>query len=329
MKKVMKEIMLGWLALLLLAPALRAKGARPAGFVALYRGPAWVERAGQKLEPRTGLPVYQGDFLVTGRRGRLKVLFSDDAVVSLGSGTRVEITRHLYDPAAGKRSTRLHMLGGKLRALVQRLVAGQPADFKVHTRNAVAGVRGTEFVVVDTGQESRLVTLSGNVAFAASGREPVMVAAGNSSRVQADGRVEEPQLVAAAEMARLREETDTGAPQQAVALALPPLPTERLGRRRGGRLVAVAAGGGAPDLQPGQGEAVEPTGIGNPNDSYRVSPPISGAGDLSDTPRESGFTGSVNDGFGQGEGVEGSWLNPDVVANQSTQALTLRIVLHR
>ena len=319
----MKKVMLSWLMLLWLAPAVRAEAARPAGFVALYRGQAWVERAGQKLEPRTGLPVYQGDFLVTGRRGRLKVLFSDDALVSLGSRSRVEITRHLYDPAGGRRSTRLHMLGGKLRALVQRLVAGNQADFEVHTKNAVAGVRGTEFVVEEAAGQTRLYTLSGAVAFARAGREPVLVAAGYMKAIDPGDRDSNVTRVADAELKRLRAETDTDAEQQAVAMLLPPRPTESLSGP-GGRQPAVVSGAAA-DQQPGQPGAVE----------LEPGAPQLNFGDSSDLVAPEGGNNSEAGFFGDGgvdiqnDGLAGGWTNPDLLSGVDSLPVTLHIVLHR
>lgn len=184
-----------------------AWAAKPVGFVAAVRGEAEVVRGEVSLPARIGLALQQGDRLVTGERGRLKLLLSDDSVVALGSHSQVELGRHLFDPAAKARTTRLQLLGGSLRALVQKVVGDTAADFEVRSGTAVAGVRGTEFALLADPAGPRLVTFSGAVAWAAAGAEPVRVEAGQHSRMGA-GRPQQPEALAAAELEAVRRATD-------------------------------------------------------------------------------------------------------------------------
>jgi hypothetical protein len=223
----MRFIITVLLTFFLAAPAL-AGG--PVGFVAAAKGDAQVNTQAA----RVGLEVFEGDKLVTGEKSRLKILFSDDVILSLGSGTEVVVEKHLFDPKAGARSTRLDLLKGTLRSLVQKVVAGNRADFVVKTGNAVAGVRGTEFVLVADEKETKLYTYSGEVDLSGGSGEQVLVAAGEGSDVGGAGEAQKPQAVAAAVLRSLREETDTEQSPEAVAWNL------KLGE--GDRLVAGAGG---------------------------------------------------------------------------------------
>lgn len=193
-----------------------AWAAKPVGFVAAVRGEAEVVRGQDSLPARIGLALQQGDRLLTGERSRLKVLLSDDSVVALGSDSQVELGRHLFDPAAKARTTRLQLLGGSLRALVQQVVGDTAADFEVRSGTAVAGVRGTEFVLLAHPAGPRLVTFSGAVAWAASGAEPVRVEAGQHSRMSG-GQPQQPEALAAAELEAVRRATDARHQPQALA----------------------------------------------------------------------------------------------------------------
>jgi len=221
--------------LALCGPAASAPALEPAGFVAAVRAPAHLERAGQPIEARVGLQIQQGDVLATGPKGRLKVLLSDDSVVSLGTSSRVELTRYRFAPAAHERSTRLMLTGGLVRALVQKLVSDTPADFEARTRTAVAGVRGTEFALraQDESGPARLVTFSGVVDWSSPGSEPVRVAAGQSSGL-VDGRAGAVEAVAAAELDALRGATDTVQAPAALAWNIAPRDRIRSGRERPG-----------------------------------------------------------------------------------------------
>jgi hypothetical protein len=189
-----------------------ANAAESVGFVAASRGDAQVN----EQAARVGMEVFEGDKLVTGEKSRLKVLFSDDVVLALGSRTAVVVEKHLFDPKSGARRTRLNLLEGKLRSLVQKMVAGSRADFEVKTTNAVAGVRGTEFVLATEGDDTKLYTFSGEVELAGSG-EPVLVAAGQGSDVGEGGEAQKPEAVAALVLKQMRQATDTEQSPEAVA----------------------------------------------------------------------------------------------------------------
>ncbi len=290
---------------------------RPAGHVALRMGDAWIERMGERMEVSAGTPVFQADLMVTGRRGRLKVLFTDDALVSLGSNSRVLVTRHLFDPDSASRATRLELLAGKLRALVQKMVAGSQADFQVKTSNAVAGVRGTEFILEMEGGQTRLYTLTGEVALGGEGAEPVLVAAGQSSRTDASGHPGLAQAVAAAELDKLRQDTDSDYEAVALAMAQPPAPTDRLSRSSEGSLSTSSS----PDQEIPEGVADFVTDEG-------TGPPLGAETDGRDGFGNSYF-GGPDDTQGGYPGIwENPEPNPDASLVRDTQ-VKLVIRLHR
>jgi hypothetical protein len=228
------------LAFFLAVPAALAGG--PVGFVAAVRGEGLVN----SREARVGTEVFEGDRLQTGEKSRLKVLFSDDVILALGSQTEVVVEKHLFDPKSGARSARLDLVKGTLRSLVQKLVAGSRADFSVRTGNAVAGVRGTEFVLVADGEETKLYTYSGEVELSGSGGERVLVASGEGSEVGGAGGAKKPEAVAAVVLRDLREATDTEQSPEAVAWNLKVGEKDRLVAGAGG---VEAAGEGELDQE--------------------------------------------------------------------------------
>jgi hypothetical protein len=302
------------LAILLAATAVWAGG--PVGFVAAARGEARVN----SQAARVGMEVFAGDRLVTGDKSRLKVLLSDDVILALGSGTEVVVEKHLFDPHSGARSTRLDLLNGKLRSLVQKLVAGSRADFEVKTTNAVAGVRGTEFVLVADGKQTHLYTYSGEVDLSGEGGERVVVAAGQGSDVGDEGQAHKPEAVAAAVLKRLRQATDTRQSPQAVAWNL------EVGR--GDRLVAGA--GGAEVAEEGEldqealASGVPPLGDTDP----KINPcgscgPDDGLGPETTTNR---FGGDVAEGVQDVGGF--GWDNTTPIDRGSLTPLTLKITFN-
>ena len=301
------------LAVLLAAPV----AAGPVGFVAASRGDAQVN----EKPARVGMEVFEGDKLATGDKSRLKVLFSDDVILALGSATEVVVKKHLFDPKNNARQTRIDLVSGKLRALVQKMVAGSRADFTVKTTNAVAGVRGTEFVLMAEGEDTKLYTFSGEVELSGSG-EPVLVAAGQGSDVGDTGEAQKPEAVAAAVLKDLRRATDTEQSPQAVAWNLQVDEKDRL----------VAGAGGVETADEGEldQEAMpsQPGELGGPDP--KIEPcthcePPDGLGEETTSNRlgSDHFTEGAFDGSGLG------WANTTPVDRGSMGGLTLKITFRR
>ena len=142
---------IGWfetatvVAAMLLAVAWRAS-AQEVGMVAAVEGTAEIERSGVRAPAQNGVPIALGDQLWTGRPGHLRIVFEDDSLLTLDDDSHVSVDEHVFDPAAGgKPRSLLGLLQGKVAAVVSDYYHQSGARYEIKTRNAVAGVRGTEF----------------------------------------------------------------------------------------------------------------------------------------------------------------------------------------
>jgi hypothetical protein len=127
---------------------------------------AEIGRAGTWTPAEAGAPVQVGDILRTGRPGRLSVVFQDDSVVTIGEGSELVINEQVFAPEQGTVRTALQLVQGKIRSLVSEYYQGRQGGFEVKTPTALAGVRGTDFVVVHnpTVEMTEVVGVSGRVA---------------------------------------------------------------------------------------------------------------------------------------------------------------------
>jgi len=316
-----------WCLMLALLLWCRPGWAEAVGFVALVKGEVSIERDGAILDASMGMEVKEGDHLRTGEKARLKVLFTDDALIALGSDSEVIIKSHMFDAQAKNRTTRLELLGGKLRALVQRMVAGSRANFEVETSNAVAGVRGTEFILLAGDSGTRLYTFSGSVEMQGEGGEKVMVAAGRASSIEVDGRPREAKAVAAAELERVRALTDSQQSPEALAMNLA-VPTERL---------EVTASGVTPvtvseaDQDSASATAVDLDSAEAPGDlqDLRDEPPVGNYPGVGGKSLETAFSGEGEPADGASPDLLGEWRSPDMEAGIDVSPIKLHIKLYR
>ena len=146
--------------------------AAPAGRIVLVQGKASVRRADEqstRLDASAGLTLEQGDQLRTERDTQLRILLSDNSILQLGANTWFTVKRHETSGGAAAPKTRrssFKLWSGRVWARVSKMFDSEGDNqFAIETPNAVAGVRGTEFVVDVAPNGATLVTvLEGAVA---------------------------------------------------------------------------------------------------------------------------------------------------------------------
>ena len=150
-----------------------------------------------------GAPVGVGDRIRTGEPGRVRIAFDDDSTLNVGAGSEIVVGEHLFAPDQGAARTVLHLLKGKIRALVSEYYQDPLASFDVETATAVSGVRGTDFIVVAGGNATEVVALSGRVAVHSvldRTNRGVVVTANMMTRVPEGGYPSEPRALSDAEL---------------------------------------------------------------------------------------------------------------------------------
>ncbi|MBN8218618.1 MAG: FecR domain-containing protein, partial [Spirochaetes bacterium] len=107
------------------------------------------------------LPEY---LIKTGPESRAKVQIGERAVISIEANSIVRIRDLNRDQTTGQENTRVEFKGGKSMVNITKKLAAQDS-FDVMTPSAVAGVRGTEFLVdTENPEASKIAVTKGSVA---------------------------------------------------------------------------------------------------------------------------------------------------------------------
>jgi len=132
--------------------------AEVAGSVELQHGGTWSAVA-------LGQPLEQGDALRTGRPGRVRVVFQDNSVLTMADASEVSLAEVRIDRNKGLAQTVWRLVQGQVRAVVSEYYERPRSRFQIETVTAVAGVRGTEFVITfdPVAATSEVVGVSGRV----------------------------------------------------------------------------------------------------------------------------------------------------------------------
>jgi hypothetical protein len=105
----------------------------------------------------SGDPIYLGDRIVTGNKGRLQILLQDRTTFTIGSNAAIVIDKFVYDPKTSKGKLSARILKGAFRFVSGRIAAQNPSNVKLKLPSAVIGIRGTIVLGIADGTRSVVV----------------------------------------------------------------------------------------------------------------------------------------------------------------------------
>jgi len=128
-----------------------ALGASPA-FAEIARikstsGAASVQRGANHMPAATGQELKAGDWLVTGKDGRISLTFVDNTRFAVGPNSRISVSKFEYDKTRQQGTFLTQVDRGSLAVVSGKIAKSGRDAMKVRTPNSLLGVRGTRFIV--------------------------------------------------------------------------------------------------------------------------------------------------------------------------------------
>ncbi|MFK5880662.1 MAG: FecR family protein, partial [Sulfurospirillum sp.] len=108
-------------------------------------GSSTLLRSGELLKVIQKTKIKVHDTIFTKKGARVKIFFKDDTVVSLGERTSFEVDSYFYKDNDKKSNVKFRVLKGFFKAVTGKISKIAPQRFKLQTKNATIGIRGTVF----------------------------------------------------------------------------------------------------------------------------------------------------------------------------------------
>jgi len=131
---------------------------------------AHVNTSDRVLIAGDGISV--GETLVTGPRGQVQIIFADDTHMVVGPNSSLLIEKYLMRNDGTAEKLAVNALAGSFRFITGR--SPKPA-YQINTPTAAIAVRGTEFDIVVSRTETRVMLYEGALQLCASGGECAQV----------------------------------------------------------------------------------------------------------------------------------------------------------
>lgn len=110
-------------------------------------GTANIQRGTARLPAGTGQELQPGDWLVTGKDGRISLTFIDNTRFAVGPNSRIAVSKFEYDRTRQQGIFLTQVDRGSLAVVSGKIAKSGRDAMKVRTPNSLLGVRGTRFIV--------------------------------------------------------------------------------------------------------------------------------------------------------------------------------------
>lgn len=207
----------------LLVAGAQAQSNNVHGVLRVVKGDVQVKSGnGETAKARIGAKVFPKDVVITGKDARAKIVMVDNNEINVSPESQVEIQHYEFDPAGGKKDVLLNVIYGKVRSKVEQKYDGKTSKFQIKTPGAVAGVRGTDFMVGFNrqSQSSQVVTFHGKVEFGVPGpggtiASAVFVTPGMTAASSAGAAPSTPAPMPKEELAKMDKDSNAETPKGA------------------------------------------------------------------------------------------------------------------
>ena len=130
------------------------------GKITLLEGEAFVKRGEETLRLNISDQISNNDFIETKTNSKVKITFIDNTIITIGKESSLKIEDYFFD-SNNKNSakTELNVSKGAFHAITGQIGKVNPEKFKLKTKNATIGIRGTEIY----GDQNRVFCTQGAI----------------------------------------------------------------------------------------------------------------------------------------------------------------------
>lgn len=178
------------------------------GKIIFLKGDVLVSRDNVLQPARTGMVLKKADTVITRDHSRSRILFTDKSAVSIGSNSEFRIQNYLYDETGGKEQADFGISKGVFRMITGKIAKAAPGKFKVSTRTATIGIRGTIFSG-DIGEEEEHIFCEKGTIYVTAQGVSRDIKAGYTTVVPRNKPPRKPKKFKLEDLNKIHQETET------------------------------------------------------------------------------------------------------------------------
>jgi len=166
------------------------------------RGDVFVTRSGKLIGVKTGFEMERKDVVNTKANAKAQILFNDKTVITIGKNSAFKIDEYLYQEGGAESKASFSITKGAFRTITGKIGKLAPENFKLATRTATIGIRGTQ-ILGHIGEEDKIACTDGQITVTSATGDTVVVDAGQITTVEPGAAPTPPRAYKPAEINQL------------------------------------------------------------------------------------------------------------------------------
>ena len=116
------------------------------GKITAVNGQVSIERGGKSIEAKAGVELNQKDTIKSKASSNAQLVFADQTVITVGPNSSFGIDEYINDDK--NPSAKFKAGDGAFKAITGKIGKLAPDKFKVETKTATIGIRGTRLIII-------------------------------------------------------------------------------------------------------------------------------------------------------------------------------------
>ena len=114
------------------------------GNVAAVTGKAKIERNTKNIVIKYGIAIEEKDKIVTQNNSKVQIMLKDNTIITIGENSKYSFTEYKFNTKADSK-VKMKLDHGFFRVITGKIGKIAPERFKVQSKSATIGIRGTHF----------------------------------------------------------------------------------------------------------------------------------------------------------------------------------------
>ncbi|WP_122892843.1 FecR family protein [Arcobacter peruensis] len=132
------------------------------GKIVALKGEANITRENRTFQVKRDTLLKEKDILITKNNSKVQILFKDETIISIGKNSTFKINDYLFENKDNVKAE-FSMIKGVFRTITGRIGKIAPQNFKLKTKSASIGIRGTQIITDITDGKERIFCTEGQI----------------------------------------------------------------------------------------------------------------------------------------------------------------------
>lgn len=178
------------------------------GHIITLEGSVRIARAGQigAISAKIGDELFIGDSIQTNKNSKSQIMLDDNTIIYVGEKSNLQLKTYHLNHDREKRDVIIKAISGKLRFIVSKIFkvsnsgmqrSWRNSNFRIETPTAVAGIKGTDFIITVSKTHTTFVVFEGLIGAKNRSpfiREEILVGTNQASTIK-EGMAPKPLIV--------------------------------------------------------------------------------------------------------------------------------------